>query len=102
MQSSMKDVACSNDGCPDFVVFQHIQFTATRPHVTSYCQRHKAEHDRQVRASKEQAQMPTKQPKPKTTEEIMADSAILVLNRLRELGTKDAQAALEKVKAAIQ
>ena len=95
----MTKQSCSITDCPDGVVFQHVQFLATgRNHVVSYCQKHKHLHEKKLLNSKALAEGEEMLPPAKTVEDALAESAILVVTRLKEFDTKAARAALVKIR----
>jgi|ERR1051326_2628957 len=87
---------CSRDA-----VFSHVQITTTGRHEVYYCDSHKRVHDRRVRDSSKYSKVPLKEPSGKTTEDIMAESAILIICRLSELGTEDSARALSAIRKCL-
>jgi hypothetical protein len=87
--------------CNLVAVFSHVQITTTGKHEVFFCDAHKRVHDRRVKGSKEYSGRGMLLPADKTTEDIMADSAILVINRLAELGTDASNKALDAIRKCI-
>jgi hypothetical protein len=54
-----------------------------------------------VRDSSKYSKVPLKEPSGKTTEDIMAESAILIICRLSELGTEDSARALSAIRKCL-
>ncbi len=99
----MEDVPCSTDGCKGTTVFQHIQFMPSgRNHVVSLCRDCKKKHDAQVHNAKALEHLPIPKATVKTPEDTLADSAILIIKRLREDNSAAADAAFERIRDEVQ
>lgn len=85
------------------MVFQHVLFlTSSRNHIVSLCRKCKVEHDKMVSGSMELEESTTIRGTERTAEDIMADSAILIIKRLLELDSIDANEALRRVRKTLK